>query len=380
MDDAECWTDICHDMTCRVSDGSPCDESNECKSGKCDIVCLTSDGATCTDDTKCASGVCNNGTCKVSHGNTCAADMECASGLCAGMACVAQSCIGLTSTCGPGGDEYCCASPVVTGGQYNRSNNPDAPATVDDFRLDRFEVTVGRFRKFVDAYPGSRPDLDAGQHPTIAGSAWNAAWDTYLPATQAALTDALANCSYPTWSANAGANDELPINCVDWYVAFAFCAWDGGRLPTEAEWNYAAAGGNEQRIYPWSDPPSSSMIDASYTVYDCAADGNQAACEIGDIAFVGWTSPKGDGRFGHADLAGSVMEWTLDWYNTPYSPSCSNCANLSPSMDRVLRGGSWFRGPIELQTFARAYSTPDLKDPNDYPSDEIGFRCARNVP
>ncbi len=64
-----------------------------------------------------------------------------------------------------------------------------------------------------------------------------------------------------------GATKTKPINCLDWYTAFAFCAWDGGRLATEAEWNYAASGGSEHRYYPWSKPATSTAIDDSYAVY-----------------------------------------------------------------------------------------------------------------
>jgi len=227
---------------------------------------------------------------------------------------------------------------VVPGGTFKRLydgvSNKDVnnPATVSTFRLDKFEVTVGRFRAFVKAYPGSKPAAGAGAHPKIAGSGWQSAWDSNLPADQGALI-ASRPCAYArpgTWTDTPGANEDLPIACTNWYQSFAFCAWDGGRLPTEAEWNYAAAGGAEQRVYAWSNPPNSTTIDTSYIV--------ELTGQADSYMRVG-SKPRGDGRWGHSDLAGSVNEWSLDTYSGTLLNPCSDCANLSGGGFKVEVGG-----------------------------------------
>ncbi|WP_437295586.1 formylglycine-generating enzyme family protein [Sorangium sp. So ce426] len=282
--------------------------------------------------------------------------------------CVPPSCVGLVEACGPSGNESCCATAeAVPGGTFNRSNDAAYPATVSRFALDRFEVTVGRFRKFVEAYPGSKPAEGAGAHPLIDGSGWNAEWA--LPENAADLRQA-AKCSgaYQTWTDEAGANEHLPMHCLDWYVAFAFCAWDGGRLATEAEWNYAAAGGDEQREYPWG-----SGIDGDRAVYNCTGDGSVAGrCVPSDILPVG-SKPRGDGRWGHSDLAGNMSEWVLDWY-ADYPVSCNDCAitsTASPASSRVIRGGSWNSSASDLHYSRRYDYDPSVRANN------IGTRCAR---
>jgi len=290
--------------------------------------------------------------------------------VCIAGACVElpPSCNGLAATCGAAGNENCCTSSVVPGGTYNRSNDVSSPATVSDFRLDRFEITVGRFRKFVAAYPGSKPADGAGTHPLIAGSGWKAAsWNGSLPADQAALKAAL-KCGYETWTDAEGANESLPMSCINWYEAFAFCAWDEGRLPTEAEWNYASAGGNEQREYPWGP----AAPNATYAVYDCTGDGSAAeACAFTDILKVGSKSPEGDGKWGQADLAGSVWEWNLDWYNDPYPSPCNDCASLQDASFRVVRGGGWGNSASNLLSSNRSNYGPTGH------VSSVGARCAR---
>jgi len=112
----------------------------------------------------------------------------------------ARSCNGLAATCGPSGNDDCCKSLLVPGGTFDRGYDgvdyldPNYPATVSDFCLDKYEITVGRFRVFVNAGMGTQespPGDGTGAHPLIAGSGWNAAWNTKPPAKTAALKTAL---------------------------------------------------------------------------------------------------------------------------------------------------------------------------------------------
>ncbi|WP_437518482.1 formylglycine-generating enzyme family protein [Sorangium sp. So ce1099] len=266
----------------------------------------------------------------------------------------------------------------MPGGSFVRQEHDmDHPATVSDFLLDRFEVTVGRFRNFVNAYPGNIPGEGDGSNPRINGrSGWDPGWNDSMPASEEALI-AEMNCddTLHTWTDDVGDHEHLPMDCLSWYVAFAFCAWDGGRLPTEAEWHYAASGGGEQRKYPWSNPATSTIIDDSYAVYDCTGDGSAPGeCAFSDIQPVGSRSPTGDGKWGQADLAGSMYEWTLDFYdNYSYLNPCDDCANLDngPGQTRVLRGGSYWHDASIQYSATRYAHRPSIH------YGWIGVRCAR---
>jgi sulfatase modifying factor 1 len=280
------------------------------------------------------------------------------------------SCDGLPATCGPSGTGNCCDFGVVPGGTFNRGNDPSYPATVSDFGLDSYEITVGRFRKFWAGYPANIPASGAGKNPNNpADSGWDETWTaTDLPSTQAALTAAVqCDAAYQTWTAG---NDTLPMNCINWFEAQAFCIWDGGRLPTEAEWNYAAAAGSEQRVYAWGN--AAPAADASLAVYGCYYQAQGSCSGVVNIAPVGAVS-AGDGKWGQADLEGNVWEWTQDWYASPYAVTCADCANLAVSSDRVLRGGSFlFLASYLLSSYR--YDEP--------PSGHFyyaGARCARSL-
>ena len=277
---------------------------------------------------------------------------------------------GTGSDCGAGGGTDCCATAMVAPGSFDRSNDATAPASVGEFRLDLFEVTVGRFRTFLAAGKGTQanpPASGAGEHPNVAGSGWDPAWNAKLAPSLPSLQNALeCDSAYETWTNTPGVNEQRPMSCVTWFEAFAFCVWDGGRLLTEAEWNYAAAGGDEQRTYPWDG-----AINASRAAYDCLGDGSAAGqCLAEDILFVGSKSPAGNGRWGHADLAGNVGEWVRDAFVEPYLTPCQDCAALSGSLN-VVRGGSFDSPAADVTTLVRESAVPSTRRA------QTGIRCAR---
>lgn len=267
---------------------------------------------------------------------------------------VVASCAELASNCGPNGNDNCCSSLPVPGGTFFRgydvaqdslSGNKMYPATISGFRLDTYEVTVGRFRAFVNSGAGTQaspPAAGAGGHEKIANSGWSPSWNTSLVPDADSLATALrcGNGSYATWTASPGANEVRPINCVTWFEAMAFCIWDGGYLPTAAEWLYAAGGGDDQRAYPWSAPDHGSvLLDSAHAAYNCVGDGTDM-CAPTDLTAVG-SKPAGKGRWGHSDLNGNVAEPMLDWFTGPLLTPCTDCAALTGGSSRLFLGGGF---------------------------------------
>jgi formylglycine-generating enzyme required for sulfatase activity len=302
---------------------------------------------------------------------------------------------GMTN-CGPGGSgtESCCTSLEVTtaleseASPYYRTYTNDGdgglgeadPATVSAFRLDKYLVTVGRYRQFVAAWSGGYyPCSGSGKHTHLnlgqglANSASAGTYETGWDATDWNNTtdiddDDLGCTQYSTWTDPAGGNENLPINCVNWWEAYAFCIWDGGFLPSEAEWEYAAAAGNQQREYPWGS--TAPGTGSQYAIYNCDYSG---ACidTANSIAPVGYAS-MGVGYWGQLDLAGEVFEWNLDWGGTYVDP-CTDCAYLptASAFYRVIRGDNFSGDTSDLVPSNRGYNPPSGGGPN------IGFRCAR---
>jgi sulfatase modifying factor 1 len=303
-------------------------------------------------------------------------DAFCSQGACD----VPPSCEGTSTLCGTAS---CCESPLVSGGTFGMGQSNATTATITDFRLDTFEVTVSRFRPFVAALVGGyTPPAGAGKHTHLPGGGlavgtsiepgWDTAWNTFLPTdvgtwnTQLACSD--VDTVHSTWTGTPGdAHAEiLPINCVNWYQAAAFCIWDEGFLPSEVEWEYAASGGDEEASYPWGeDAPTPTLAS-----YECLGDGVvDCATTLSEILAVG--SKAGFGFFGQADLAGGMWEWNLDYFHSALDATCDDCVRLDTDPLRVKRGGSFFSQSEFLYAFYRDNEPPDTR------SDRIGVRCAR---
>jgi formylglycine-generating enzyme required for sulfatase activity len=276
----------------------------------------------------------------------------------------------------------CCSQIEILSDTFTMgtSTDPDAgsdekpahKATLDSFLMDKFEITVGRIRSFVQAFDGTMPPTNTGAHPQIQNSGWRVDYEANMPRSSASLK-AMLNCSvgqYQTWTETAGVRETMPANCVSWYVAFAFCVWDGGRLPTEAEWEMAAANGKAGKRYPWG---TNAPAADKHAVMACLGDG-VTGCTPSDVLPVG-SRIEGANQWGHLDLAGSMWEWTLDFYDPTYYQAigtCANCSNLSGSTPRVIRGGSFTSQANVLRATARASKPPINAEPY------TGFRCVRS--
>jgi formylglycine-generating enzyme len=227
--------------------------------------------------------------------------------------------------------------------------------------------------------PAVPPAAGSGAHALIANSGWDSAWNPKLAANKAALMTALkCAAQHQTWSDTTGTSESLPINCITWYEAMAFCIWDGGYLPTLAESEFASAGGNESRSYPWSPSsnPASLTLDCSYANYQLDP-ANMLHCvngQVGGTNRVGSESPKGDGKWGHTDLAGNVDEWVLDWNVFPPPVPCVDCANLTPGTSRSQNGGNFKGSEGNLRVSSYSGAAPDNRL-----FGFVGVRCARKL-
>jgi len=233
------------------------------------------------------------------------------------------------------------ASGPFTMGSNNEglpNERPEHTVALDAFYIDKYEVTLNLYRRFLEAEKREAPQT----------------WDD-----EAATTVG-----------------DRPAIGMTWESAALYCKWAGKRLPTEAEWEKAARGGDARR-YPWGDMQP--FVDiANY---------NRGIWVSEAITLVAVTSglegmsvrhglkEGGKSPFGVFHMAGNAAEWVADWYERDYyqkSPE-KNPSGPASGEKRVLRGGSWADLPTALRVTARFSAEPDFEDRT------TGFRCAMDT-
>jgi formylglycine-generating enzyme required for sulfatase activity len=199
---------------------------------------------------------------------------------------------------------------------------------------------------------GYKPPAGSGKHGHLAGGGlslvgggkepgWLSSWNTQLVGTKTGW-DAKLAIAGATWTPSPSTSDWKPIVGMSWYDAYAFCIWDGAFLPSNAEFEYASAGGGEQRKYPWGS--TGPGADAKLAVYGCYYP--PGPCLVAPVG----SAQLGNGKWGHADLAGNVTEFVFDGFGS-LPPSCTDCANpTGVSVNPFYRSGSYSDPATAMET------------------------------
>ncbi len=246
------------------------------------------------------------------------------------------------------------------GNMGDMNERPMHTVSLDGFYMDAHEVTNAEYAAFLNAIG---KHADAGHTYMAIGTSY----DNYG-------CIALVDGSYRVKSGY----ENYPVSYVTWYGAMAYAVWAGKRLPTEAEWEYAARGGLSGKLYPWGDTIDSTQANYNY-------DGRRIN-NVGSLTAVGSYAANGYGLY---DMAGNVWEWCLDEYDigfyaesaarNPLSGGSSiqglvaNYTETSSDEFNVLRGGSLINTRLGVRVATRGFSR--VSDPYFY----NGFRCVRSV-
>ena len=307
----------------------------------------------------------------------------------------------------PGG-EFAMGAADPTGMDHNdvgmhatTDSRPVHRVAVDPFWMDRTEVTNAAFARFVAAtghvtvaeiaptreeFPTAPPEM------LVAGSVMFAAPHAPVPLDNPMLWWAWVQ--HANWRAPAGPGSSLegrdawPVVHVAYTDAEAFCHWTGKRLPTEAEWEFAARGGLDGKVYPWGDefrPEGRWMANSHQGHFPHRDSGEDGYAQVAPVA----QFPANG--YGLHDVAGNVWEWVSDWYRPDYYARLAaadgvarNPTGPEESFDpdepgqrkRVHRGGSFL---CTDQYCSRYMVGTRGKGEIDSSTNHLGFRCAKNA-
>ena len=228
------------------------------------------------------------------------------------------------------------------------------PVNLDAFYMSKYELTIAQYVVFLNA--GGH---DTNYHSDMTNTNWCGI-----------ISNAPGNYSV------ASGRDNYPVTLVSWYDASNYCAWlsqitgDTYRLPTEAEWEYAAEGGNPHTTYPWGNTFFTNYCNNGYDgpwgSNDGSKDGYIYTAPVG--SYTSWNH-----AFGLYDISGNVCEWCQDWYDSNYyqiSP-VNNPQGPSTGSGRVLRDAAWGDDSDDLRCAHRFWGTPSHR------GDYLGIRVAR---
>ncbi len=230
---------------------------------------------------------------------------------------------------------------TICGGSFQMGSNagkssemPVHEVIVPSFGMTKTEVTVSQYRECVTAGHCTAPNIGYG---------------------------------YDNW--NDLGFENHPVNYLSWYQSEIFCNWAMGRLPSEAEWEYAARSGGQAITYPWGDQTAT----CDYAVMNDGGEG----CSTGRTMEV-CSKPNGNTVQGLCDMAGNIWEFAADYWHDTYSGAPTDGSAWTSGSDqfRVLRGGSWgglFGNAEDLRVAARHMPTPSGENRSS------GFRCARSL-
>lgn len=254
----------------------------------------------------------------------------------------------------------------ITGSQFEmgvsmqNARTATQTVTLDDYYIDQYEVSVQQFANFLN---------DKGGYLDNCG---NGRFDCTATGFETSFTLLLNNLGFYEPAAGYG---NFPSNWVSWYGAADYCEWVGGRLPTEAEWEYAARG-LDSRIYPWGDKPEPNEELALFAQPFVPVDIHAILEPVNAY-------PAGVTPFGVYNMAGSMWEWVEDDYTEDLTtiPPDGSAYVTEDSTEKVVRGGGWTSPATDITTYTRLSKRPIWQNINrnrEYST--IGFRCAYDDP
>lgn len=257
---------------------------------------------------------------------------------------------------------------------------PVRPISLSPFEMDAFPVTNEDFSTFVDA---------TNYQTEAEKFGWSFVFWAHVPEDrfESLVEDTVAAtpwwCKVPGsfWRQPEGPGSNIrdrrthPVVHVTWNDAASYAAWAGKSLPTEAQWEYAARGGLEQKLYPWGDELTPggehrcNIWQGQFPTYDTAEDGYAGSCPVDSFP---------PNAYGLYSMTGNVWEWCADWFQTSFSsrPILRDPFGPSKGFGKVMKGGSFLCHASYCNRYrvgARTQNTPDSSASN------IGFRCVRST-